>query len=268
MLIPNFFGFDHRIYAPISLSRTLWLRGFSDQARSIARNAIDGAASRDNPLSICVALAYGSPVFLWSGDFRTADHYVERLIEYARRHSIEPYRAAGLGLKGALAIAREEVGPGVDLLRSALEALSAKKLNILLTLFAGALAEGLRMVGQVEEALLTVNGAIARATDCGSTYDMPELLRIKAQILAAMPRHGRVSAMSCLTEAIEVARVQSALALELRSTMTLAHLLAEDGQPEQARHELALVHDHFTEGFQTEDLKRARALLEDLQSRS
>jgi hypothetical protein len=80
-LIPNFFGFDHRIYAPISLSRSLWLRGFSDQARSIARNAIDGAASRDNPLSICVALAYGSPVFLWSGDFQTADDYVERLIE-------------------------------------------------------------------------------------------------------------------------------------------------------------------------------------------
>jgi predicted ATPase/DNA-binding winged helix-turn-helix (wHTH) protein len=267
-LIPNFFGFDHRIYAPISLSRTLWLRGLSDQARSIARNAIDGAASRDNPLSICVALAYGSPVFLWSGDFRTADDYVERLIEYARRHSIEPYRAAGLGLKGALAIAREEVGPGVDLLRSALETLSAKKLNILLTLFAGALAEGLRMIGQVEEALLTVNGAIARATDCGSTYDMPELLRIKAQILAAMPRHGRVPAMSCLTEAIEVARVQSALALELRSTMTLARLLAEDGQREQARHELALVHNRFTEGFQTEDLKQARALLADLQSRS
>jgi predicted ATPase len=74
--------------------------------------------------------------------------------------------------------------------------------------------------------------------------------------------------MSCLTEAIEVARVQSALALELRSTMTLARFLAEDGQREQARHELALVHDHFTEGFQTEDLKQVRALLEDLQSRS
>ena len=204
----------------------------------------------------------------WSGDFRTAGDYVERLIEYARRHSIEPYRAAGLGLKGALAIARDEVGPGVDLLRSALETLSAKKLNILLTLFAGALAEGLRMTGQVEEALFTVNGAIARATDCGSTYDMRELLRIKAQILAAMPRHGRASAMSCLTEAIEVARVQSALALELRSTMTLARLHADGGQRDRARRELALVHDRFAEGFQTKDLKQSRALLEDLQSRS
>jgi predicted ATPase/DNA-binding winged helix-turn-helix (wHTH) protein len=265
-VIPNFFGFDHRIYAPISLARTLWLRGFPEQARGIAEKAVDGAASRDDPLTTCVALTYCSPVFLWSGDFRTAGDYVERLIEYARRHSLEPYRAAGLGLKGVLAIARDEVRPGLDLLRSALETLSVKKLNILLTLFAGALAEGLRMTGQLEEALLTVNGAIARATDCGSTYDMPELLRIKAQILAAMPRHGRASAISCLTEAIEVARVQSALALELRSMMTLARLLSEGGQGDQARHELALVHDRFTEGFQTKDLKQARALLEDLQS--
>jgi predicted ATPase/DNA-binding winged helix-turn-helix (wHTH) protein len=268
MVFPNFFGFDHRIYAPISLARTLWLRGFSDQARSTVRNAIDEATIRDNPLSVCVALTYGSPVFLWSGDFPIASDYVERLIEYARRHSIEPYRAAGLGLNGALAIARDEVKLGVDLLRSALETLSAKKLNILLTLFAGALAEGLRMTGQVEEALLTVNGAIARANDCGSTYDMPELLRIKAQILAPMPQHGRSSAVDCLTEAIEVARVQSSLALELRSTMTLARLLAEGGQRDRARRELGFVYDRFTEGFETEDLRLARALLQDLQSRS
>jgi predicted ATPase len=70
--------------------------------------------------------------------------------------------------------------------------------------------------------------------------------------------------MSCLTEALAVARQQSALAWELRSTMALARLLAEDGQRDQARHTLALVYDRFTEGFETADLKLARALLEDL----
>jgi predicted ATPase/DNA-binding winged helix-turn-helix (wHTH) protein len=263
-VIPNFFGLDHRIYAPISLARTLWLRGFSDQARSLARSAVDEALSRDNPLSTCVALTYGSAVFIWSGDLQIAEDYVGRIIEYAERHSIEPYRASGLGLKGVLAIARDDVVSGVDLLRSAVETLSAKKLNNQLTPFAGALAEGLRMAGQVEEALLTVNGAIARVADCGSTFDMPELLRIKAEILAAMPQHSRASAVNCLGEAIEAARVQSALALELRSTTTLARLLSEGGQRDQARRELALVYDRFTEGFQTEDLRQARALLENL----
>jgi predicted ATPase len=67
-----------------------------------------------------------------------------------------------------------------------------------------------------------------------------------------------------LTEALAVARAQSALDLELRSTMVLARLLSEDGQCEQARHALALLYERFTEGFKTADLKLARALLEDL----
>ena len=128
------------------------------------------------------------PVFLWSGDFRTAEDHAERLIDYAGRYSFEPYRAAGLGLKGAIAIARDELGTGIDLLRGALETLTALKQNIFVTDFMGALAEGLRKRGQLEEALLTINQAIERATDRGSTFDMAELLRIKARILAALPQ--------------------------------------------------------------------------------
>ena len=262
--IPNFFGFDHRIYAPISLARALWLRGFADRARSIVKSAVEEAASGVRPLSICVSLAYGSPVFLWSGDLRATDDYVEHLIEYAGRHSLEPYRAAGLGLKGAVAIARDELEPGIDLLRGALKTLTSLKLNLLLTDFMGPLAEGLRKRGQLEEALLTINQAIARETERGSTYDTAELLRIKAQILAVMPQHGPDSAMNCLTEALAVAKAQSALALELRSTMVLARLLADGGQRDQARNDLTLVYSRFTEGFETADLRAARELTEDL----
>jgi predicted ATPase len=71
--------------------------------------------------------------------------------------------------------------------------------------------------------------------------------------------------MSCLTEALAVARAQSALSWELRSTVVLARLLREGGQRDQARHALALVYDRFTEGFETADLKQASVLLEDLQ---
>jgi predicted ATPase len=77
-------------------------------------------------------------------------------------------------------------------------------------------------------------------------------------------QHDRESALNCLTEAIAVARAQSALAWELRATMALARLLSENGQRDQARHALALVYDRFTEGLETADLRLARALLEDL----
>ncbi|MGB6394949.1 MAG: transcriptional regulator, partial [Bradyrhizobium sp.] len=262
--VPNFVGFDHRTYAPVSLTRALWLRGFADRARSIAKTAIDEAVSGVPAISICVSMAYGSPVFLWSGDLHATDDYVERLIEYAGRHSLEPYRAVGLGLKGAVAIARDELEIGVDLLRAALEILTTLRLNIFVTEFMGALAGGLLKRGQLEEAILTINQAIGRATDRGSTFDMAELLRIKAQILAAMPQYGRDSAMNCLTEALAVAKAQSALALELRVTIALARLLAEGGQRDQARHDLALVYGRFTEGFETADLRTARQLMKDL----
>lgn len=212
--IPNFFGFDQRTYAPTCLARALWLRGFADQARTIAKSAIDESLSRDDPLSICVSLTFSAPVF--------------------------------------------------GLLRGALETLTALKMNILLTEFMGALAEGLRKRGRVDEAFLTINQAIERATGCGSTFDMAELLRIKAQLLAVMPLHGPASAMNCLTEALAVAKAQSALALELRSTIALARLLTEVGQRGQARNDLALVYGRFTEGLETRDLRVARELIEEM----
>ena len=124
------------------------------------------------------------------------------------------------------------------------------------------MAEGLRKTGRFEEALFTINGAIAHATISGVEFFLSELLRIKSQILTT--QYDRESAMNCLTEAIAVARAQSALAWELRSTMALARLLSEDGQRDQARHALALIYDRFTEGFDTADLRLARTLLEDL----
>ena len=140
----GFFGFDYRIYAPVMLSRAMWLRGFAAQACRLAKTAIDDTLSRVNPLSRCVSLSNGSPVLLWSGDLQSAETYAERLIAYAGRHSLELYRAAGLGLKGAVAIARDELQTGIDLLRDAVETLTAAKMNIWLTEFMGLLADGLR----------------------------------------------------------------------------------------------------------------------------
>jgi predicted ATPase len=257
----NYFGFDPRILALVGLARTLWLRGFADQALRIVQKAMDEAASRGHPVSVCVSLVYASMLLLWTGDLPGAGDLIEQLIAYARRYSLEPYRAAGIALKGEIALARDEPEAGLDLLRSALETLRAQQYNVLITGFIGALAEGLRKTGRFEEALFTINGGIARATNSGVELDLSELLRIKSQILAG--QDDRESALNCLTEAIAVARAQSALAWELRSTMVLGRLLSDGGQRGQARHALALVYGRFTEGFETADLKLARALLED-----
>jgi predicted ATPase len=228
----------------------------------VQRRAIGEAASRGHPVSVCFSLGYASTLLLWTGDLPGASDLIEQLFVHAGRYSLEPYRALGLALKGELAISHEEPEAGLELLRSALGTPRAQQFNLLIPGFIGAFAEGLRKTGQFEEALFVINGAIARATNSGVEFNLSELLRIKSQILAA--QHDRASAMNCLTEALAVARAQSALALELRSTMVLARLLCEGGQRDQARHTLALVYDRFTEGFETTDLKLARSLLEDL----
>jgi len=258
----NLFGFDQRISALVGLAHTLWLRGFSDQALRIVQTAIGEAASRGHPVPICISLVFAPMLLLRTGDLPAASDLIEQLIVHAGRYSLEPHRALGVALKGKLAIARQEAEAGLDLLRSALGTLRAQQFNLLITDFIGASVEGLSKTGQFEEALFTIDGAIARATDSGLAVDLSELLRIKSQILAA--QHDREPAMNCLTEALAVARAQSALAWELRSTITLARLLSEDGHRDQARHTLALVYDRFTEGFETADLKLARTLLEDL----
>jgi predicted ATPase/DNA-binding winged helix-turn-helix (wHTH) protein len=260
----GFLGYGQRVGTLVGFARVLWLRGLSDQALRITQLAIDEAASQNHPISTSISLVYASTIFLWTGDLLRAGKFIKQLITYAGQHSLRPYSAAGIGLKGELAIIRGETESGIDLLRTALEALSAEQYNVVITVFIGALAEGLRKIGKLEEALLTIDGVIERATSSGAAFYLAELLRVKAQILAAMPGQDRSLALECLNEALTVARGQSALALELRSAATLAQLLAESGQRDQARHALTLVYDRFTEGFETMDLRIARQTLEDL----
>jgi ATP/maltotriose-dependent transcriptional regulator MalT len=153
-----------------------------------------------HPTSVCFTLAYCSSVFLWSGDLQRAGELIEQLTAFAGRYSLAPYSAAGIALKGELAVVRGDAEAGLSLLRCALETLRAKRHNVFTTLCTGALAEGLQKTDRVEEALLTVNGAIARAIDCGEAIHLAELLRIKAQVLVSAPHNNRSSSMDCLTE--------------------------------------------------------------------
>lgn len=261
---PNFFGYDHRIRALVALARALWLRGHLNRALRTAQQAIDEAAARGQPVSICISLIYSAPVFLWGGDPDRASDLVDRLIEYAEQHSLGPYRAVGIGLRGEIAVARGQLTTGLELLREALEVLHSEQHNILLTVFARALTEGLLKTGQFEEALLTINGAIGRATSFGASFDMAELLRLKAEVLTVMSPADRAVAADCLGESLKIAHQQSALVYELRASVALARLLSESGQRDEARDVLRPVYDRFTEGFETSDLHQARMLLESL----
>jgi DNA-binding winged helix-turn-helix (wHTH) protein len=173
-------------------------------------------------------------------------------------------QAAGVGLKDEIAATRGRADIGIEMMRTALGALHSEQHNILLTVFACALTQGLLKAGQFDEALVTVNGAISQAASLGATFHIAELLRLKAEVLAAAPQKDAAAALDCLRQSLRFARDQSALAYELRSATTLARLLSEGGQREEARSILAPVYDRFSEEFETPDLRDARALLASL----
>ncbi len=97
----------------------------------------------------------------------------------------------------------------------------------------------------------------------GEHFYEAELLRLKGELLLKRPAPDE-EPEACFRQAISVARRQSAKTLELRATTSLARLLAEHGKGEEARALLAEIYCWFTEGFDTADLKEAKALLDAL----
>jgi len=88
--------------------------------------------------------------------------------------------------------------------------------------------------------------------------------RLKGELLLKQDNSNTAEAQKCFERAIEIARKQSAKSLELRATMSLARLLDKRGKRDEARAMLADIYNWFTEGFDTADLKDAKALLDEL----
>ena len=91
-----------------------------------------------------------------------------------------------------------------------------------------------------------------------------ERYRLKGELLLMQDGSSAAQAESCFRRAIEVARQQSAKSWELRATMSLARVLARQKRRDEARLMLAEIYGWFTEGFDTTDLKEAKALLDEL----
>jgi predicted ATPase/DNA-binding winged helix-turn-helix (wHTH) protein len=237
----NFFGYDHQVRALVALARALWLRGYPKRAVSVAQQAISAATSGDQPVTVCIAYIYSTPVFLWVNDLDRAAECIDRLIAHAEKYSLAPYRAVGLALRGELLILRGDAAQGVALLRSALTVLQADRHNILTTVFSRALAEGLSHLGQLEEARMVIEGAVALAQERGAAFDLADLLRTNAEILLMEPQPNLVVAEEMLRQSLEVARQQSAIAWELKAASVLAELLAKRGDANGARDLLAAI---------------------------
>ena len=257
-------GFEYHNRAHITLARNLWLRGYPDQAEAVARETVEEAAGLEHPVTLCMALIWAVTVFAWRRDWASVEEAIDRFIAHAEKYSLAPYLGAGTGVKGELSIRRGDVIIGIQALRYGLEALHAGRYELLTTELVSALAEGLALTGQSQEALATIDRAIEQAALHGRYFTMPELLRIKADILLKRALPDRPAAEDCLLQSLDMSRRQAARAWELRTAVDLAALWARDGERARARALVEPVFAWFTEGFDTVDLRAAARTLTEL----
>ena len=148
------------------------------------------------------------------------------------------------------------------MLRSALDTCDQTEWRICYPEFMGVLAEGLAGLGQLANGRVTVDEALASADRGGERYYVAELLRIKGELLLQEARDQPIpAAEDCFQGALEIAQEQGALFWELRAALSLARWRIRHDRQDDAIQILAPVYDQFTEGFETADLKQAKALL-------
>jgi predicted ATPase len=126
------------------------------------------------------------------------------------------------------------------------------------------LAVGLGGIGQPLEGLEVVEEGLASVARTGAQWNSPYLHNVKGELLLVQNPSDVAEAERCFRTAIEIARRQSARSVELLATTSLARLLAKQGNRDEARAVLAEIYNWFTEGFDTADLKDAKALLDEL----
>jgi predicted ATPase/DNA-binding winged helix-turn-helix (wHTH) protein len=243
----------------IALARTLWLQGYPDQAVASAGQVATEPTLHQDLITYCIALIWGVSVFHWVGDWAAAEAKIERLIDLAERHSLAPYHAVGTGLRGEALIARGELDSGMDMLRDSIRRLRAERYELYTSGLTCGLAQGLAAMGRLDQALAMIDDAIARVAAHGSSFDMPELLRLRGDFLAqAADERG---AEKSFEQSIALADQQSALSWRLRTASSFARLRLRQGRPDEGLPLLADTYARFQEGFDTADLRAAKQLL-------
>jgi predicted ATPase len=260
------FQIDLLVVARGFLARVLWLQGFPDQAMRAAERSIEDARATGHAVSLCFALArVASPIALAVGDLATAEHYVEMLLDQSTRHALTHWRAVGACHQGVLAIKRGDVTTGSQLLRAGFK--EAGQSRPTLEFIVLLVTEALGRAGQVAEGLAELNATIERSDLTEETWPIAELLRLKGERLLLRGTQGAATeAEGRFRQALDWARRQGALSLELRAATSFARLMRDQGRSADAVALLQPVYDRFTEGFATADLTAAKALLDELGS--
>jgi class 3 adenylate cyclase len=254
-------GHDAGVCCRFMGAMALAVLGFPNQAREWARESVDLAERLGHPFSLAMARSFATSVYFLRREAHAVQTHAAELSEFCRERGFAQYLAMTTLLKGWGLAAEGNAPSGIVLIQEGVDAVRATGFRRLAFQMA-LLAEACLWNGEIERGLAAVSDAEEAIDETGEHLWESEILRLKGQLFLARASAETVAA-ACLHQAVSVACRQDAKWFELRAATSLARLMAERGQWTDARRTLAPVYNWFTEGFDTADLRQAKALLQD-----
>ena len=239
------------------------LMGFAETGTRLLEEAVAHARRGKNSHSLAWALGVAAHVFQISHQPAQTARFASEAIEIAQEHRLPQWLALGERCKGWAMCQLGDREAGLDLQHEGVRRWYETGAKLHGTHCEIVLAESYLYEGQVAEARRHLETARTHRASYDENYLAAEIGRLEGLLLQ---REGASLELvrEYLSSALSIARQQSARMLELRCTTTLARALVERGERRELRELLAPVYDLFTEGFDTGDLKEAKALLDEL----
>jgi predicted ATPase len=259
----------------------LWHLGFPGQALKLSYETLTFAQDLSHPQSLALALLFASVLHLYRREEQAAQERAEATIALSNEQGFPFYLAWGTIVRGWTLVEQGQRDEGIAQMRQGWVAHQATGAKMAGPHLLALPAEAYGKAGRVEEGLAVLAEALAIGDKTEERYYEAELYRLKGQLTLQKfqvsgfkfqvenssesgVRSLESEAEECFQQAIAIARKQQAKSLELRATVSLARLWQQQGKHHEARNILSGIYSWFTEGFDTADLKEAKALLDEL----
>ncbi len=245
-------------------AHALWNLGYPDQALKRSSEALALARALSHPHSVTFAQGHGCRLRANLRETRAVQDAAESIIALSAEHGFTDQLAGAFGARGWALAQEGRIEEGIVLMEESLAALRAKGEEVWRPTVLCRLADALIGAGRLDDGASALKEALTIADQGEDRYCEAETHRLRGELLLKQDDSNPAEPQICFERAIEIARKQSAKSWELRATTSLARVLVQQGHRDEARAMLAEIYNWFTEGFDTADLKDAKALLDEL----
>jgi predicted ATPase len=258
------FGIDHLVAALTNRSLTLWMLGYSEAAFEDAGKALKNAREIGQAVSLFQALFYVSLTHVECGKFTEAKGLLDELVALADEKNSVQWKVGGMLGHGLLSLHTGNAADAIPPLIFAITGARSAGTTLVMPMALSYLANAYAGVSKYDDAWRCINEAMTVVETTKERWREAEVYRVAGEIALAAPERDAAKNQSYFERALAVAREQQAKSLELRAAMSMARLWRDQGKRDEAQELLAPVYGWFTEGFDTRDLKEAKALLDEL----